>query len=459
MRTWYFCGCLLGLLALLSVSLSLSTAQRSEPEFKVWVENPMIRVQPDTPPAQNNTIEIAAARNETEPFQVIISASIRKLDDVTATISDLEDGQGNRIDHSQMTLYRQQYIYVRDPSPYSVEPPGWWPDALVPFLNPADGRPVSPMQVTREEMGGRIIRKLSGARFTASPFDVWPGKNQPLWIDVSIPKDAVPGYYTGKFTVKNSNHEEVHLPVRLTVWNFTLPDGPPLATHFGSLDQIAAKHKVTPGSSDFAAIHDRYAKAMADHHLDPPIPDSLHPPVKPDGSIEWKKTHEGLRHYMATYNIRSVQIPTCPFADPLKTNRKYAIRYLQSYYEYLKAQGWEKGAYYYPVDEPNSKEAYEQVRAQAQLVHEANPEIKLLCTEQPYTQDPTWGDLRGSVDIWCPLFAFFEEESAKAARQRGNEIWTYTALCQKSPPYHPQFSKVSGLSTFFWQIDFPLLNY
>src|SRR2546426_488416 len=291
MRTLYFLGWLLAVLigsvTLLGVSLSLSKVQPPEPEFMVWVENPMIRVKPETPPARKNSVEIAAARNETEPFQVIISALAHKLEDITATVSDLEDGQGNKIDHSQMTLYRQQYIYVRDPSPYSTEPPGWWPDALIPFLNPADGRPVRPMQVTREELGGKITHKLSGARFTASPFDVWPGKNQPLWIDVSIP-------------------------------------------------------------------------------------DSLHPPLKPDGSIDWKKTHEGLRHYMVTYNVRSFQIPTYPFADPLKSNRKYVIRYLQSYYEYLKAQGWEKGAYYYPVEEPNSREAYDQVRAYAQLVHEAN---------------------------------------------------------------------------------------
>src|SRR5438093_5674671 len=157
MRTLYFLGWLLalliGLAVLLRVSLSLSKVQQPEPEFRVWVENPMIRVQPETSPAQTHSIEIAGARNETEPFQVIISASIRKLENVTATVSDLEDGQGNRIDHSQLALYRQQYIYVRDPSPYSTEPPGWWPDALVPFLSPVDGRPVSAMQVTREERG------------------------------------------------------------------------------------------------------------------------------------------------------------------------------------------------------------------------------------------------------------------------------------------------------------------
>jgi hypothetical protein len=454
---WWFTVLWIGALALLIVHLV--NAQRQEPDFEVWVENPMVRVQPDARPTQKKVVEIAAARNETEPFQVIVSALAHKLEDVSASISDLEGGHGNKIDHSQITLYRQHYTYVRNPSPYSMEPPGWWPDALIPFVNPVDGKPVPPMQLRRVETGGGFSHRLSGARFTGSPFDVWPGKNQPLWIDVAIPKDAPPGDYTGMFTVTVPNQGETHLPVKLTVWNFTLPDGPTLATHFGSLDGIAVKHGLAPGSSEFAALYDCYARAMAGHRIDPPIPENLRPPLKPDGSIDGKKIPDGLKRYMTTYNIRSFQIPTVRFSDPLRSNRKYAIRYLQSYYEYLKAQGWEKGVYYYPLDEPNSKEAYDQVRAQAQLVHEANPNIKLLCTEQPYTQDPVWGDLRDSVDIWCTLFSFFDEESAQAARARGNSIWVYTALCQKAPPYHPQFAKVGGLPTLFWQIDFPILNF
>ena len=432
---------------------------RSEAEFQVWVENPMIRVQPDTRPNEKDFIEIAAARNEVEPFQVIVSAFARKLEGVTASVSDLEDGKGHKIDHSQMTLYREQYVYIRTPSPYSTEPPGWWPDALVPFVNPVDGRPVPPMQFIREETTGRVGRQLMGARFVGSPFDVWPGKNQPLWIDVSIPKEAVPGNYTGKFTVTIPAVGETHLPVTLTVWSFTLPDGSGVATHFGSLDGIAEKHGVALESAEFATLQERYARALVEHRIEPPIPENLRPPLRPDGSIDWKKTHEPLKHYLASHNIRSFQIPTFRFTDPTGSNRRFFVRYLQSYYEYLRAQGWDKGAYYYPLDEPNSKEAYDQVRAYAQVIHETTPKIKLLCTEQPYSQDPSWGDLRGSVDTWCPLFAFFDEENAKAAQKRGNEIWAYTALCQKAPPYHPQFALVSGQPVPFWQIDFPISNY
>ncbi len=77
----------------------------------------------------------------------------------------------------------------------------------------------------------------------------------------------------------------------------------------------------------------------------------------------------------------------------------------------------------------------------------------------PIPRTRAWGDLHGAVDVWCPLFTFFDGESAARARERGEFLWTYTALCQKAPPYHPNFAAVSGQPGMFWQIDFPLLNY
>ena len=252
---------------------------------------------------------------------------------------------------------------------------------------------------------------------------------------------------------------ETQLDVQLTVWDFALPEGPFLQTHFGRLDSIGSRHGISTSSPENSSLYDNYVRAMVAHRIDPPVPDSLLPPLKPDGAIDWKKTHEALKRFMETYHVRSFQIPRFPFANPLTENRKYALRYLQTYYEYLKSQGWEKGAYYFPVDEPNSREAYQQVRAHAQLAHEANRNIRVLCTEQPYSQDANWGNLRGSVDIWCPLFPFFDEESTLAEQRAGKEFWTYTALCQKAPTFHPQFSRMGGLLSLVWQIDFPTLNY
>ncbi len=60
-------------------------------DFRVWAEDPLVKIQPDTPVNSKHSIAIAAARNETEPFQIIISSPHRKLEDVTVSVSDLEN--------------------------------------------------------------------------------------------------------------------------------------------------------------------------------------------------------------------------------------------------------------------------------------------------------------------------------------------------------------------------------
>ncbi len=428
-------------------------------EFRVWTEDPLVKIQPDTPVNSKHSIAIAAARNETEPFQIIISSPNRKLEDVTVSVSDLEDERGNKIPFSKIKLYRQEYIYVRNPSPYSPYPPGWWPDALVPFVNPYDGKAVPTMQMVRDGNVEPKKYRLSGARFPGSPFAVWPSRNQPVWGDILVPKDAVAGNYSGKLTVTCWACTPQTLPLQLTVWDFELPAGPTLATDFGSLEAVATARHYAQGSQEALTLQDRYATAMQEHRLTVPIPSAYLPSVRADGSIDSNQTHSNLKRFMESHDTGAFRIPNFPGSVSQPKFKKRFSRYLQSYYEYLNTQGWSKGAFYFPVDEPNTREAYELVRLYSQLIHESEPRIRILCTEQTYPQDNSWGELQGSIDIWCPLFAFYDKSSAKKVLKQGNQLWTYTALCQKAPTYHPEFQKVGGLSTFFWQIDFPSLNF
>jgi hypothetical protein len=56
-----------------------------------------------------------------------------------------------------------------------------------------------------------------------STFDVPTGRNQPIWVDVYVPENQEPGDYTGEIVVNADGKEIQRLPIRLTVWNFTLP--------------------------------------------------------------------------------------------------------------------------------------------------------------------------------------------------------------------------------------------
>jgi len=101
----------------------------------------------------------------------------------------------------------------------------------------------------------------------------------------------------------------------------------------------------------------------------------------------------------------------------------------------------------YLKDEPNNAEEYEIVRGQGALIHEADPEIARMCTEQTVTSNPEWGDLYGAVDIWCPLWGLWDEPTANQRLELGERLWSYTALCQ-GPEGTP-----------WWQIDMDPLHF
>ncbi|MCL4401768.1 MAG: DUF4091 domain-containing protein [Acidobacteria bacterium] len=384
----------------------------------VWVADDLIRVRPNDAPGTAARAVVKAARNEWAPFQVVVNGGAGGVQGVNATLAPLR-GKGGRI--TAITLYREHYVEVKTPSPFNKEGAGWYPDALIPF---AKHRP--------------------DARFVAAPFDVPAGSNQPLWVDLFVPRNTVPGVYTGAVVINAKGQKTARVPVELTVWPFTLPDMPTLRTHFGRLREqwyglAATDPKLKP-------VWEQFAAAMAAHKLSPPIPPYLYPKTNPDGSIEPAATHAELKQWMERYRVNSFDVRLQgkdPVAEPDRN-----IRHLRAMWDYLKENGWEKYAHVYVLDEPNTKEAYETVRKRAELIHKAQPGLKVLCTEQPTTQNPEWGNLYGAVDIWVPLWPLARDADVAARQAAGEEFWSYTALVQRT-----------NTPTPFWQLDFPLLNY
>ncbi len=279
-------------------------------------------------------------------------------------------------------------------------------------------------------------------------------------MDVDIPKDAAPGLYSGTFTVRARNAAPSGIPVRVTVWDFTLPDGPTHENHFGGFSYMGRYHKLDRNSEEYHLLEDRYIAMMAAHRINPPLPARLRPKIGEDGAALFdEETDERISEFVERYHVTNIDVPRAPFTDVLVGNRSKALRYYQSWYAYLKKKGWAERAYLYMLDEPNDKEAYERVRQLGALVKEAEPNLRRLVVEQPYSQNPDWGSIDDAIDIWCPLFGFFHKPSIEAAYARGDEVWSYTALCQKAPSYHPEYEKVKSDDPPYWQIDFPVMSY
>jgi hypothetical protein len=216
----------------------------------------------------------------------------------------------------------------------------------------------------------------------------------------------------------------------------------------------------------------RYCQSMAEHRINPPLPHYLLPQINDDGSLKIiPERHAALKEFIKKFHVTDFEMPRAPFArlprSTLKSdyktitaaNRTKAQRYYRKYYKYLKDNGWEEGAYVYMLDEPNLRENYEQVLVLGQLVHEAVPQLKCLVVEQTYRQDFSWPDIDPAVDIWCPLWSFIDRKTINEKLAHGDKVWSYTALVQRSPRYHPRYQAVKDFDPPYWHIDRPLIVY
>ncbi len=410
---------LAALVAVLVVACSALWAQGPT----VWVASPWEHVLRSTAPGPVRSVHISAARNEYEPFRIIVHAGATALKNINVVAKPLIGAKG-KIPAGNIRLFREHYIHIFEPSYRSTAPPGWYPDALIPFVDPLDGSP------------------LSGARFDAVPFDVPAGQNQGVWADVYVPRDAPAGSYRGTVVVLAGNKVLARVPVTLTVYDFSLPDTFAMRSNFGSLGGIAKKLGLDINSSEYRRVEDLYIDTLLEHRCIPTSLGNIWPRWTEEGGIDDSASGERLRTMVEERHVNALPIPFAYRNDPPKCKR-----YLHDLAAYLRAKGYLDLAYIYLHDEPNSAEEYELVRRQAALIHEADPGIKRLCTEQTVTSNPDWGTLYGSVDIWCPLWGLYDEESARQRQALGEEIWSYTALCQRDEK-NP-----------FWQIDFPPIVY
>lgn len=224
----------------------------------VWVVDGMQRVGPEAHPSTKTSIELFAARGEYEPFQIIIRAPENGLNGVNIIIQDLKGPANQKIAKRNITLYREHYVFIEKGSSNrggSNRPQGkgWYPEPLVPFVDPQTGK------------------DLSGALLDAVPFELAAHKNQPIWVDVFVPRNVQAGQYKGIFTV-TSQQGNIDVALTLNVWNFELPLKPSLfaATQLWNAKNREShiellKHKFNPYRVDFSAereLIDQYGLKM-----------------------------------------------------------------------------------------------------------------------------------------------------------------------------------------------------
>jgi hypothetical protein len=377
---------------------------------------------------------LSAARHDYEAVQVVVRPS-RPLRGLTAGAGPLLGPGGATIAAKHLRISRVYYHFVHAPT----DPTGlrdYWPDALPPL----------------EE-----------------PLDVPAGQNQPLWVLVYVPPDARPGDYNGQVTLKAEDFT-AHVPLRLHVWNFTLPERNHLETAFGFSPQEAFRYHGARTEEERRKVLDLYFKSFAEHRISPYdpapldairvkfVPQENPPQAELDFNAYDRAVAEAIQRYRFTGLILHLQgmgggtfherypPKIGEFGEQTPQYQAMFSSYVGQLEKHFRDKGWLDMAYVYWFDEPEPRD-YDFVAQGMRRLKQYAPGLRRMLTEEP-------GDnvLAGLVDIWCPVSSNYDHAKAEQRRAHGDRFWWYVC-CGPKAPYCTLFidHPATELRVWHWQ--------
>lgn len=366
---------------------------------------------PQAPPA------FIAAKGETEAIQLVVTdSSAHKGLDVR--LSSFVAKGGGKIPADRVVVYRQEYINCTKPSK-NVGKTGWWPDALVPLVDP-----------------------FYKERRAARPMVLNAGENESFWVEVEVPPTQQPGVYEASLELMLDGKTARKIPLSLEVLPFALPVQPTIRSAFGfdpsnagklSFEDCtveAAKHRISFSGGYFTIVgtYDESSDTCTINgsQTERFFADAMSGKGMPDGRA-----------------FTSVNVT----GKPNKNSDEAWIAFWRAVEQFLDEKGWLDRTYMYVWDEPRDRHM-DQVEERCRLIKKGAPRLKTLVTTENRPQ------LRGLVDIWCPVINFYGKkerhggEDAYRARQKaGDEVWWYTSMMSEEtvrlPSYFIDASSVS----------------
>ncbi len=389
--------------ALLYRLSALGIDEVSSKNLTVWTAPSLERIQLRQAAGSNTNIELYAARGEYESYQIGIRSAQNGLKNVNVSVSDLYSSDNQVIPKENITLYREHYVPVNNSSPKkegSSNPPlekGWFADGLIPFSQPG------------------IQADLVGAKLDAVPFDLQPEFNQPVWVDIFVPRNTQPGQYQGNFKV-TSGSDEITGKVSLKVWNFELPLKPSLNSSFEYYEQESKgamvellKHKVMP----VAKINPSDERELID---------------------VWGLKSLRLPFWSGA-NYQNCEMKPAPSVNAIKDT---ASQHQSDLFLYVR----------YADEIDICSNLIEPVKEWARNIHEAGLSTAIAMTPRPELYDDGASN-RSAVDIWVISPTNDDNdvpERVSSVMQKGDKVWFYNALALDD--YSPK-----------WLIDFEPINF
>lgn len=370
----------------------------------LWQSAATYKVMRDTrPPAEKiAAVQLYAARNEYEPFQLVLNPT-KALISVKVAPRTLTGPKGAKIDAWNISVRNVEYVRVTEPSSAGATA-GAYPDPLPEF----------------------------------APFAAPKGMNSPIWITAYVPPKTPPGDYQGVIEITADGLGKLSVPLKIKVWDFELPTVSRLRTAFGCDYDGPVRYHGAATLEQKRKLVEIYNREFWRHRVAPLKPYEFHDiKASLQGGVvklDFSDFDTAIQKYFALFN--SFNLPRFGMDDDLGLGmgEKYdqlKIEYMRTVAEHVADKGQIGKAYNYIWDEP-TPEQHGSVRDAAELCRMADARIKVLLTEKV---TPALGD---AIDIWVPKLSHYEEEPSKKRQAAGEEVWWYVC-CDPHSPYPNNF--------------------
>lgn len=415
--------------------------RQSTSEIAFWTATPSVRIFKDAavPDDTLSTIKVYCAKNETEPFVLVVKPS--QTISLPVTVSGF-----NGI---ELELFQVKFVTISTASD-NLGQTGPYPDPIIPVKN---GSPIS---------------------FTSN-------ENTALWItvyaDSTVPKGDIAG------TVKVGT---VSIPIVLHIFNFAI--SPQLHIHSQmnfSYEAVLNRYGVSGVSIDYWKYIDIINTFFIRHRLTPRNPCWPGGLTSSGGEcfIEYDCSNEKLSDADGIWGFEQ---PSDKYVKGIGFNNGYGFptfqaitfknndasadqrppqfcgtqlsssdwyignnsqtsynnkwfSYLNTIQNYLKDRSLIDKAYYYLANEPQDQADYDAVAWYTQEIKKRAPALQLMVSEQPRSEifnNPVYTSAK--VDIWLPVLNDYDPAVAWEREANYHErTWIYFLHGTRPPYFNP----------------------
>ncbi|MBI5566010.1 MAG: DUF4091 domain-containing protein, partial [Chloroflexi bacterium] len=438
-----------------SYKLSQSTAA-----YAIWTAPPSARVFKDAPvpTATGSEVKVYAAKNEFEPFQVAVKPAANG--NVVVSIDSFGSG-------ITAELYQVKYVNITQVSD-SLGRIGPYPDPLWPIAN------------------GAMVA-------------VTANENTAFWFSLFIP----PGTPSGDY-ITNVHIGAISVPVRLHVFNFSIPDQLHIASQMNfSYQTILSKYSVTGTGSNYWLYVDKIKQYFIDHRLTPSSvnwPGGLtgggtfaQPFIDYDCGTHTFTDNDGIwgfdllaQRYVAGAGLLNGQFaapfnggmgfntfmaasfanndssldqrpsPFCGLTrsasdwlqNPTSAYNQAWFAYVTAMQNYLSGMGYLDEAYHYFANEPQNQADYDAVAWYSRYSHAAAPNLKLMVSEEPKPE--IYNQTGAHLDVWLPVLNNYNPTvSHDRELNHGEDTWIYWLHGTRPPYFNPITLDHPGIESKF----------